>query len=101
MAQPANGCAYAAESSIDFLDPLGMKKAKHSPHSPDSALSDFFMFRETKGVSSDFSLHITEDFLSRIDKILSSAEQTVSTAVFQTWMRRFEFCREKERKDFP
>jgi hypothetical protein len=92
MAQPANGSAHAAESSIDFLDALGMKKARYSPYSPDSALSGFFMFGEIKGVSSDFSLHMTDDFLSRIDKILSSTEQAVSTAVFQTWMRRFEFC---------
>jgi hypothetical protein len=32
---------------------------------------------------------------------LSSTEQAVSTAVFQTWMRRFEFCWENERKDLP
>jgi hypothetical protein len=75
-----------SQATIDLLNPSSLTEINAHSLWP------------TSEMSRASSLPISA-VVARIDKILSSAEQTVSTAVFQTWMRRFEFCRENERKD--
>jgi transposase len=44
-----NACPHTAKKVTEFLAGNGMKRAPHSPHSPDLPACDFYLFEYIKG----------------------------------------------------
>jgi hypothetical protein len=69
-----------------------MKSAPDSPHSPDLAPSDFYLFGYVKRCFGDFSFEDADQLLAAIEGVLEVIEKITLHEVFLDWMDRLRKC---------
>jgi hypothetical protein len=67
-----------------------MKQAPHTPHSPDLALSGFFLFGYVKGKLVGYRAETPSELLVCIKVILAEIPRETLNAVFLEWMEQLQ-----------
>jgi hypothetical protein len=87
-----NARSHTAKNVPEFMAGNGLKRAPHSPYSPDLAPWDFYLFGYVKGRLACASFEEPDQLLQAIDAIFQCVERTTLEHVFQEWMDRLSQC---------
>jgi hypothetical protein len=85
-----NAGLHTAETSLDFLEQNGMRKALHPPYSRDPAASDFYLFGHVKQFLAEHKFTNQSALLDGVQNILRGIEEVTLDQVFLAWMERLE-----------
>jgi hypothetical protein len=80
------------QNAYSVLDHISLHRARHLPHSPNLALSDFWLFGYLKEVLQGSSFHEPDELLFALQEILREVDHSTLDAVFQEWMIRLQKC---------
>jgi hypothetical protein len=81
-----------ARQTIEFLGESRMKRAPHSPYSPNLAPSDFYFFGYIIGCLADCSFEDRDALFAAIQHVLEGIEKSTLRAVFGESMERLGRC---------
>jgi histone-lysine N-methyltransferase SETMAR len=94
-----NAGPHRARVTLKFLKQNGMKRALHSPYSPDLAPSDFYLlslmsylFGYIKQLLAGHEFLDREALLEAVRHILANIEKATIDRVFLAWMERVDRC---------
>jgi hypothetical protein len=81
---------HTAKVSMDDIVHNSIKRAPHSPSSPDLAPSDFFLFGYVKRKPMGYHAGSADDLFGRVLLILTEIPRGTLNGVFREWMTRLQ-----------
>jgi hypothetical protein len=93
-----NAPLHNAKRSRKEIARTKITRIMHLAHSPDAALSDFFLFGYLKGKMAYFTANSLTDILSEIRRIFQENSKDVLVAVYDEWITRLEWITEHKGK---
>jgi hypothetical protein len=87
-----NAGSHVAKYVTKYTDHDSLKRAPHSPLSPDVALSDFYLFGCVKHQLQRHEFTDGAELVSAISDILNQIPTDRLVDVFDDWIRRLEHC---------
>jgi hypothetical protein len=85
----------------NFCEENGLPLAPHPPHSPDFALSDFFLFGYLKKRLKGMMFPSYEELFNAIGEVVTGIESDTLTTVFEHWMERLEWVSKNNSDYYP
>jgi hypothetical protein len=87
-----NAGPHVVKWVTEYMDSPLLKRAPHSPYSPDLAPSDFYLFEYVKHQLQGHEFTEGAEIVSAISEILNQIPTDTLVDAFDDWMRRLERC---------
>jgi hypothetical protein len=101
IAHADNARAHTDQKCRTFCEENGLPLAPHPPHSPDLALSDFFLFGYVKERLKGIVFPSYEELFNAIGEVVTGIESDTLTTVFEHWMERLKWVSKNNSDYYP